>query len=235
MGKLMTNTSPFSADLIRAINQWQRGMEDKAKKLCNLISASSVLPDAYKRVDQLLYRQVRLYADLPREFILDEMQQDGSAWTLSRDVAKTFRQNSNDRQKIMFLFEKDPSDCEVILNLDALYSDPDFLKEVERLEAAENTRFKGIRAWEGSQREIVLHPTTVSYGEIVAFGAFRCLGDVVPLIGPRDPSAPSDNEIMRELVGASEEEHFWTDIGNAEGVVTRVLENVRGALVNAGE
>ncbi|MFS2319154.1 hypothetical protein RMQ97_14555 [Maricaulis sp. D1M11] len=231
----MSNTSPFSADLIRAINQWQRGMEDKAKKLCKLISASSDLPDAFKRVDQPVYRQVRLYAGLSQEFILDEIQQDGSAWTLSRDVAKTFRQSPNDREKIMFLLEKDPSDCEVILNLAAVYADPYFMKEVKRLEAAESVEFKGIRDWKGSQREVVLRPTTISYDEIVAFGAFRCLSDVIPPIGPRDPSAPSDNEIMKDLIGVNENEHFWTDVRNAKGVVSHVLENVRGALASTDE
>jgi len=69
--------------------------------------------------------------------------------------------------------------------------------------------------------------TTLGNDEIVSLGAFRELNDVVPLIGPPDPNALSDNQVFTLFTGKRPDEHFWTSPASSANGVRSVAQRAR--------
>ena len=108
------------------------------------------------------------------------------------------------------IFARSPDPDDVILNLEVLYDDPDFLETVSATASRLGRSFRGIDRWKGTQKEVVLRETAIVSDEIISLGAYRQLSDITPLIGTRHPSAESNDEIFQKLTGTAVNDHFWT-------------------------
>ncbi|OKO73744.1 hypothetical protein AC629_36385 [Bradyrhizobium sp. NAS80.1] len=128
------------------------------------------------------------------------------------------------------IFARHPAADDVILNLTALYADPDFMETVRVTAEQLDKQFRGIEKWQGTQEEVVLEETTITNDEIISLGAFRQLSDAVPLLGPREPGAPSDDQIFKELTGKAVNEHFWTPPKSAATGVRNAAERAQAFL-----
>lgn len=223
-------TDLYPDDLIRAINDWQAGSKDKERKTRKLREASRQLPARYREAPEVVYRQVRANAELAVGVAMDAIPDEVSSWTTSKDIAQRFREHDLDREKVLMIFARHPTRDDIILNLNAIYADAEFMVTVEAAEARLNRQFSAIRKWKGSQQEVVLEETVVGNDEIVALGAFRRLDDAVPMIGDRDPSAPSDDEIFLKLTGRRTDEHFWVPPDSAGDGVRNAAEKIRACL-----
>ena len=103
----------------------------------------------------------------------------------------------------MMIFARSPDPDDVILNLEVLYDDPDFLETVSATASRLGRSFRGIDRWQGTQKEVVLRETAIVSDEIISLGAYRQLSDITPLIGTRHPSAESNDEIFQKLTGTA--------------------------------
>jgi hypothetical protein len=63
--------------------------------------------------------------------------------------------------------------------------------------------------------------------DVAFIGAYRNLGDVVPLIGQPSADAPSDGEIMKELVGVGFDEIFWAPEASADAALRRYIDRAK--------
>ena len=213
---MAVRTDIYSDDLVDAIDDWQAGSNNKASKAERLIEASKHLCPSYRVAPLEVFRQVRVNAQLGIGVALDAIPDFISSWTTSLDVAQHFREKIHDRTKVLMIFRRQPAAGDIILNLNAIYADPDFMETVRATVERLGRTFKGIDQWQGSQKEVVLRETVIGNDAIVSLGAFRELSDVVPQIGERDPAAPSDAAIYKELTGTAASEHFWTSAASAE-------------------
>ncbi|MBY0562431.1 hypothetical protein [Hyphomicrobium sp.] len=125
------------------------------------------------------------------------------------------------------IFRCQPAAGDIILDLKAVYADPDFMETLRATAERLGRTYKGIDQWDGSQKEMVLRETVIGNDKIVSLGAFRELSDVVPPIGQRDPAAPSDAAILKELTGTAVTEHFWTSPTSAQAGIRNVAERMQ--------
>jgi hypothetical protein len=224
---MAVRTDLYSEGLIRAIDRWQSGPKDKARKARRLRDWSRELPPAYRTAPETVFRQMRVNAQLGIGIALDAIPDATSSWTSSLEVARRFREEDQDRRKVMIIFARHPSPEEVILNLNTVYAGSDFVDTVDATAARLNRRFAGIDRWGGTQEEVVLKETTLGNDEIVSLGAFRQFDDIVPRIGTPDPNAPSEAEIFRLVTGTRPDEHFWTSPASAAIGVRNVALRVQ--------
>src|ERR1700739_4762641 len=220
----------YPEGLIRAIDRWQAGSKDKARKARMLRDWSRHLPPQYRALPTTVFRQVRVNVRFGVGITVGVFPESISSWTISRQIAQRFRQEDRDREKVLMIFARHPAADDIIINLSALYADPDFMETVRATGARLDTTFRGIERWQRSQEEVVLKETTIANDEIVSLGAFRQLNDVVPLLGTRDPNAPSDEQILKELPGKAVDEHFWTSPESAATGVRNVASRVQALL-----
>ncbi len=213
--------------LIHAIDDWQAGANGKDRKARQLRKTSQHLPRSYRKAPTRVFRQVRVNAQLGIGMALDASPDAVSSWTTSEDVARRFRENDQDRSKVMVIFGRSPAPDDIILDLNAVYADSDFMDTVRADEERLGKQFRGINRWRDTQKEVVLNETVIGNDEIVSLGAFRELRDIVPAIGARDPNAPSDREIFKELTGVSSDEHFWTTPDSTAEGIRRAAERAR--------
>ncbi|KYG22522.1 hypothetical protein SE92_21790 [Bradyrhizobium sp. AT1] len=132
----------------------------------------------------------------------------------------------------MMIFARKPAADDIVLNLNTVYDDRDFMETVRATAERLGKEFRGINRWQGAQEEVVLKETTIDHDEIVSLGAFRQLSDVVPLIGPSGPGAPSDDQIFKQLVGKGTDEHFWTSYESAATGVRKAAETAQAFLIH---
>lgn len=227
---MTVNSDLYPEGLIRAIDRWQAGSRDKARKARRLWDWSRHLPPEYRAPPIRVFRQVRVNALFGIDMAVGALPEAISSWTISRQVAERFRQEDLDREKVLMIFARHPTADDIIINLRALYTDPDFMETVRATGAQLGKTFRGIERWQGSQDEVVLRETTIANDEIVSLGAFRQLNNIVPLLGTRDPNAPTDEQIFKELTGKAADEHFWTSPESAATGVSNVANRVQALL-----
>jgi len=226
-GMMAVRTDLYPEGLIRAIDRWQSGANDKARKARRLRDWTRELPYAYRAAPETVFRQMRINAQLGIGIALDAIPETMSSWTTSLEVAQRLREKDQDRRKVMIIFARHPAPKDIILNLNTVYAGSDFMDTVNATATRLNTHFTGIERWQGTQEEVVLKETTLGNDEIVSLGAFRELNDVVPLIGPPDPNALSDNQIFTQLTGKRPDEHFWTSPASAANGVRTVAQRAQ--------
>ena len=183
----------YTDDLIDAIDDWQAGSRDKARKAEQLTAVSKYLPANYRTAPREVFRQVRANDQLGVGIALDAIPEFVSSWTSSLEIAQRFRESDRDRTKVLIIFRRRPAEGDVILDLNAVYADPEFMVTAREISARLGRSFKGIERWQGTQQEVVLRETVLANDEIISLGAFRDLTDVVRTIGERNPAAPSRN------------------------------------------
>ncbi len=227
---MSVRTDLFPEAMIRAVDVWQAGSKDKARKARSLKERTRHLPDSYRRSPTRVFRQVRVNALLAIGVALDAIPEAISSWTTSEQVARHFRESDQDRSKVLMIFARAPDPDDVILNLEVLYGDPDFLETVSATSSRLGRSFRGIDRWQGTQKEVVLRETAIANDEIISLGAYRQLSDITPLIGTRDLSAESDDEIFRRLTGTAVTEHFWTSPQSASQGVKNAAAKLQSYL-----
>lgn len=168
----MADMAIFTGKFLDALGRWQRGWkQDPAKRAliaALLVGQTAMLPDRFRRHDGTpLYRKRHLYRrEDQRELVplfLQGILVEGSPTSWSKDLsfAVEFDGVFDDRDPNSAagaIFRHVPTDDEVILNIPALWCDPDFVAAAEEYretggaEAATIFHFRGKRA----QNEIIL-------------------------------------------------------------------------------
>ena len=229
---MAVRTDVFPDGLIAAIDGWQSGSRNKAPKARRLQKWARHLPSKYRALNDTVFRQMRINTQLGIGIAFGAIPERISSWTTSLEIAQRFRESDQDREKVMIIFARRPSKENIILNLNAVYGDGDFLDTVNAAAAQLKKRFPGIERWHATQKEMVLDETILKNDEIVSLGAFRQLNDVVPLLGTPDPTAPADNEILALLTGTTSDEHFWTSPESASNGVRQLAQRTHEYLAN---
>jgi hypothetical protein len=194
----------FDDRLLGAIGAWQKGWredqdlrEEFAKELRD---ATEALPLHFKTANgQACYRKRFLHkGELERIIMADWRDEGVVSWTLDRAVADIFRGKFKLGAVTGAIFRRTPPDEEVIVNIPALWQDPEFVQSVEsyRDRGGEHAdaliHFRGLH----DQSEIVL-TAPLRASEIVALtGSSSPFDDLCDML-----SLPQEgrDELFREL------------------------------------
>lgn len=214
----------YTHALIEAIDDWQAGSKDKERKAARLIKASEHLPANYRTAPAEVFRQLRANAPLAAGVAFDAMADFVSSWTTSLEVAKHFRESDGDRTKALMIFRRRPMPGDVILDLNVVYADPDFMDTVRDAEKRLGRTFNGIGRWQNSQREVVLNETVIGNDDIVSLGAFRDLDAIIPTIGP---SLVPEAEVRKKMGLPPTDQHFWTSPESAACGIKNAAERIQ--------
>tara|TARA_R110001592_G_scaffold102799_1_gene289939 strand:- start:48 stop:716 length:669 start_codon:yes stop_codon:yes gene_type:complete len=168
----------FDVDLLQGISDWQLGGDVTAKQIRGerLKVLAADLPAEFKSCATNCYRRLSLTKGsvwkVGTEYALDETI---SSWTLSLDVAQAFKDGVPSKGYQGSIFVHQPSDQEVIVNLNALFSDAEFQLAVSQRRAEIKNFERGIGRYGNSQCEVVLSLEKLPLDSVHCWGGY--IGD----------------------------------------------------------
>jgi len=170
----------FTLGLVQAVNDWQRGgdAQQKKKRAKALKKAAADLPERFQSTSSRCYRQIALrdsgLRHLGNKYKLPEAV---SAWTKSEEVAKQFKGGVPPKEWQGVIFAIEPDNDNVAIDIDALYSDDDFVNAISKYKDKIKGYYSGIGKYRGSQNEVVIEISDVSIEAMHAWGG--AVGSVV--------------------------------------------------------
>ncbi|QMV50608.1 hypothetical protein [Ewingella americana] len=162
--------NPFTLEILQAINDWQlstttaRGK--KLEKLC------VQLPAEYRTVDFPCYRKINLKKDgVFSVFARHSLPERISSWSSSVDVVKSFKHGVSLKVgEQSFIYQTNPAQNEVILNLIAVYKSCYFHNALNQHRNNIKNIKLGIDRYKDSQSEVVLKKEVVTHKDIYMLG-----------------------------------------------------------------
>ncbi|EHR0875150.1 hypothetical protein Q2Y20_004471 [Vibrio parahaemolyticus] len=158
----------YSIDLFNAISDWQKSSSDKRAE--KLIEACKNL-DPYFKQANCCYRQIAIEKDeLYR--VGDELffYEKTSSWTESNKVAESFKGGVPPIGYQGIIFKYQPSCSEVVVNLNRLLSDSDFIREIEANKNKVFSYSDGYGRYKNSQQEVILTIDKLNLNTVFAWG-----------------------------------------------------------------
>ncbi len=199
----------FTRDLIQAVSDWQRGgsPRQKAARGLKLKAEAAALPDKFRQCSSKCFRQIAL----PKGSFWQladtlELPETISAWTVSLDVARIFKNGvpSPGSQSIIFSVHSPPAS--VVLNLDCLLGEPAFVEAVETHKSDISGYYDGICRYGNQQREVVLEISGIQITDIHGLGGYSSNREelIEMMYGP-NPSSENLRAFDRGLAASGQE------------------------------
>lgn len=165
-------TYKFKLSLLQAVSDWQRSSTEKRAAV--LKDECESLPEKFRKSVKRCYRQVGLTKGFVWDLIVDDcLREKVSSWTLSYPVAMAFKNGvptqGSDYQGVIVMIER-PASAQIIVNINRLYKDCDFLAAMEANKASITGYAEGAGHYKGNQQEIVIEMDTVSKSQIRSLG-----------------------------------------------------------------
>lgn len=226
----------FDLDLIQAVNDWQRGGDasQKKKRAKALRKAAAGLPKKFRSTSSQCYRQIALKDDGLRHLGNKyELPEAVSAWTKSETVAREFKSGVPPQEWQGVIFSIEPDDESVVLDIESLYKDDDFVSAISYHKYEVRGYYKGIDRYWNSQKEVVIEVSEVPIEAMHAWGGYSSqLEQLAQLFFDYlgIDSKERDMKKFEELVSESDVEigpHWLTTPGAVERVNQRLKELTR--------
>jgi hypothetical protein len=219
----------FGDDLIQAVNDWQRGGSPAQKKKRGLAlkTACQAIDPRFRRTPLVCFRQISLSPSAVWQ-LHDRLglSETISAWTLATDVAKAFKGGVPPSGSPGLILDIVPPEGSVIVNLDALYREPDFIAACEAARTRITGYGSGIAAYGNSQHEVVLELESVPMSSVYALGGHSSSRAAIAELYFGHPPTPAEwNEFSRlEALSNVQIGPHWI-VGDAKDrVLARTLE-----------
>lgn len=220
-------TTVFSLQFLQALSDYQRG-GDSAKRGAVLKPLAELLPERFRTCDKRCFRQEahgqRRVWDL---LIEHRLPMRYSSWTTSLEAAKVFKGGvtPNGQGVIIAVF---PPKGSVILNLNELYNDTDFLSALEDQKDHIKRYADGAGRYGNSQCEVVLDLDTGTPGNIVCLGGF--VGNawqIAQFVYGRQPLIRELLVVKRALndAGITSGDDWWLSSEGSKAVWDKIQEH----------
>lgn len=224
----------YSAELLKAIGEWQNGWgEDAARRLAvtdrlREAIAREDLPEVAMRCTEICYRKRFLVPNNPQNggdlkpLLLQGAVEEGVAsWTTDLSFAKEFKEETR-LNSVSAVFAHAPAKNEVLLNVKALWGDPEFAAAVAAYADSNGEYAAALRNFRALQSEVILDaPLLVD--EVEAFcgriSEFIHLCDIAGLA-----TEEQQDDFWRRMVQADTfpGDARWLDRKGAQRVIARV-------------
>lgn len=163
--------TPFSIELLQAINDWQ--IDSTSKRAQALKNVAYNLPERYRSASQLCFRRISLEGKyLMKLGTSYKLSEKISSWTFDLEFTKKFKHGVPPHGYQGVVFEYKPNREEIILNLHALYSDEFFKAFVKANQKDVKNFSKGIGKYGNSQSEIILDVEFLPLNAIRLWGGY---------------------------------------------------------------
>ena len=170
---IMSNLFPLS--LLQAVSDWQRGGDanQNIKRGQKLKEASGHLPDEFRTCSLCCFRQM----SLPKGGVWsligeDRLPEKISSWTPDLEVAMRLKggvpPEGQGYQGVIFCLLPPPGS--VIIDLQALYRDQDFVAALEQNKQSIVGYYDGAGRYGSTQSEVVLEVAAVTQQDIYSLG-----------------------------------------------------------------
>ena len=192
----------FSEDLLRAIANWQKGWrEDQSKRIElseKLLESAKDLDSAFKKVPSICYRKRFLHEGELVDIILKDEKREGVvSWTIDKEFAERFKDLQKEGAVSGAIFEHQPTDEEVVINICALWQNQEFIEAENKFKENYPEESKPLFHFKDSQGEVVL-TSPLKASEIIALtGASSPFDDLCDQAGI--PESQRD-DLFRKLV-----------------------------------
>ena len=220
----------YSTEFLTALALWQNGWrEDPAQKLqlgTNLLDAASSISGACKTLPGPCYRVVLLNAGtIFSLFSNGKLAETVSSWTTEKTFASRFKNHLGQGQ-IGFVFKHIPVSTEVIVNIQAMWEDPEFHN---CLKSHKQDGIKFHRALEHfspqgeNQHEVVLSVDGLNLSEIVGLSGRSSFEGICQLAGA--VTEDEKDKLWQDCLSINHQpdsDVFWLN----EEAVWRVLDRV---------
>lgn len=167
--------SKFPLDVLQAINDWQRGYTDKQKptRIRQIEAAAKKVDTRFRRAERPCYRQMTLSPRYVWQMgEVYHLEETISSWTEHYEVARDFKGGvaPEGMDWISVIFQINPAPEQVVLNLAALYADPDFLAACDEHQSEIARYWDGIGRHKDTQAEVILALDEVRLSDVYAAG-----------------------------------------------------------------
>jgi hypothetical protein len=166
---------PFTRELLQAVNDWQRGGShaQKVRRGQRLKECAAALPSRFRTCEAPCFRQEAHEKDRVWQLLADNrLPETIAAWTIDLRIAKSFKGGVPPPELQGVIFTIVPPPGTVVLNLVALYADPNFRAAVAEHRSNVNGFADGIGHWDTSQCEVVLELGTLERAGVYSYGGF---------------------------------------------------------------
>lgn len=220
----------FSEDLLRAIANWQKGWrEDQSKRIelsVKLLESAKDLDYSFKKVPSICYRKRFLHEGELVDIILKNEKREGVvSWTIDKEFAERFKGFQKEGAVSGAIFEHQPTDEEVIINICALWQSQDFIEAANRFKENYPDESKPLFHFKDSQGEVVL-TSPLKASEIIALtGASSPFDDLCDQAGI--PESKRD-DLFRRLVqdGQTPGELRYTSRDSAQRIIDNTVRKL---------
>lgn len=169
----------FNDEFLKILGAWQKGWrEDQTVRLQladQLKSSVENLPDDFKRVSEPCYRKRFLHhGELFEIIMVDEKDEGLTSWTVLQKYAENFKGLHKPDAVSAAIFEHNPKENEVVLNICELWKSESFIR------AAEDYKKRG-----GENADAIFH-FKASQGEVILSAPLKG-SEIVALVGASSP------------------------------------------------
>ena len=152
----------FDDDLLAAIGAWQNGwLEDQARRKELGIRLQEVierLPDRFRTSSEVCFRKHFLYKGELTDILISDAKSDGTlSWTTDSVYAERFKGFFRTGAVSAAIFRHKPDSGEVVLNIAALWADPDFVRSADSYRERGGDFADALYNFSDRQGEIVLN------------------------------------------------------------------------------
>lgn len=201
----------FTIEFLQSLNDWQAGAISKKDKngiyndnikiklANNIIKTSINIPKEFKSFNGSCYRKFNSGNNMElglKEFINEKY----SSWTTDFENLKTSKTLKNPKKnEIGIIFKKDIIyNCNVILNLNALYCNKEFLEFIDDNKNEIKNFENGIGKYNNSQNEIILENTKLHIDNIIAY--YGKGSEIMDFIRTYFPEVMDNEKEKQELI-----------------------------------
>ncbi|WP_448168614.1 hypothetical protein [Burkholderia ambifaria] len=215
----------FKLSLLQAVSDWQRSSTPTRAQI--LKEEAAALPPKFRSGVKRCYRQVGLTNGYVWNLIAEDcLRERISSWTVSYPVAMELKggvpPKDGGYQGVIMVIER-PAPHRVILNLDRLYSDCEFVAAMDANKASIVGYYDGAGRYKGNQREVVIELDEISKGDIRALGGYSSDADELTLLANMSVyshfgrlATPAELAMIRDRAGPA-----WLSLAATRRVLTR--------------
>lgn len=220
----------ISEDLLRAIANWQKGWrEDQSKRSElseKLLESAKGLDSSFKKVPSICYRKRFLHEGELVDIILKDEKREGIvSWTIDKEFAERFKDLQKEGAVSGAIFEHQPTDEEVVLNICELWKNREFIEAANKFKDNYPEESKPLFHFKDSQGEVVL-TSPLKASEIIALtGASSPFDDLCDQAGI--PESQRD-DLFRKLVqdGQAPGEVSYTSRESAQRIIDNTVRKL---------
>ncbi len=229
----MQNKS-YSRELIAAVALWQNGWredpEKKAQLESGLISEAQNLPDAAKLAPDRCYRSLLLdRTTISALFFNGTLDDRISSWTTDRALAAKFKSHLGNHQ-VGIIFSRQPSPHEVVVNIDNMWRDRDFLECLERYRREGAEFHKALSHFapdKNNQSEVVLDVSKLKFADISGFSGRSSFDGICAIAGLT--TVAEKDELWKTCLESGhhpDSDVFWLTEEGTWMVIDRVIDRM---------